>query len=101
MLAQPAAGQLRLRSTPRAFVRRPAACPSGFIVGITQTSARVLTAVLVRRCSPVTTPARSLPCVCPITTTLSGAEGLPLRYAVIGRPSTDRPSTRVSTTLAP
>jgi hypothetical protein len=47
-LTQPLVGQFRFRSTPRAFLRVRAAAPSGFIVGMIQTSASLSTGSWVR-----------------------------------------------------
>jgi hypothetical protein len=72
-------GQFRLRSTPLALLRVPAASPSGFIVGTTHTSARFDTGSRSRMLRAVTTPAGSSPCICPSTTTTRSASGLPRR----------------------
>src|SRR5712692_10339801 len=87
-------GKLRLRSTPSAFCRVPAASPSGFRTSMTHTavpwggascSSRRATAI----------PAGSLPWMQPTTSRVRAAAGSPNSTAVMGRPLTDCPRTSV------
>jgi hypothetical protein len=87
-------GKFRLRSTPFALPRVPAAEPSGFASGTIQTSA--FGGGFARASSSAAAvPAHSLPWMQPTTSALRGLSKSPVSIAVIGRPSTDRLSRTV------
>src|SRR5918997_478650 len=85
-------GKFRLRSTPAAFCRVPAAEPSGFKSSISH-SAVPRGGVTRRRRSTTCRPAGSFPCTAPTTSTFIRARGEPTRTARIGRPCVERPIT--------
>ena len=85
-------GKLRLRSTPCALVRRSAAVPSGFTVRIVHRSTAAGNAC-VRNRFTTRSPARSSPCMLPMTSSVRVAPGCQRCTATIGRPCTDVPIT--------
>src|SRR4051794_1587004 len=85
-------GKLRLRSTLCAFVRRPAAVPSGLPVGTTHRSTSAGNGA--RRSRRTTRrPAGSSPCRLPTTSRVRAAPSCQRCHATIGRPCTEVPIT--------
>ena len=77
-------GKLRLRSTPRAFWRVPARGRPGCRCGRARTRRRPRARARSR--ATIASPAGSLPCTSPTTSTFTGAPASPTRVARISRP---------------
>src|SRR5437868_3849863 len=90
-------GKLRLRSTPCAFCRVPAATPSGLSTGTIQRS-RSRGAIRSSACA-IGIPAVSVPWMQPTTSTGVPC-GLPTSNAWIGRPCEEWPSTTAASAIA-